>query len=199
MRGLGAVALKCIGVLVMVGSLRLIIPGVALLTGGEGGPPAAITVAVWTVVLAQLLVGLWLVLRGGRLARRWFDDEPVAAAPAPRIVLRLALVILGVVFVALAVADLCGAASSGVLTMWSDYEGSLVAWDWPSALVAAIYPIAQLVVGVLLIVFATTLSRRLWREVSSPFADLSPPAGAAPPLTTTAREEASPAADVPRA
>lgn len=199
MRGLGAVALKCIGVLVMVGSLRLIIPGVALLTGGEGGPPAAITVAVWAVALAQLLVGLWLVLRGGRLARRWFDDEPVAAAPAPRVVLRLALVILGVVFVALAVSGLCGAVSSGVLTMWSDYDGSLVAWDWPSALVAAIYPFAQLVVGVLLIVFATTLSRRLWREVSSPVADLSPPASAAPPLTNAAREEASPTADVPRA
>jgi len=196
-RGLGVVALKCIGVLVMVGALRLVVSTVALSTGGAGRPPVAIALAEWAALLAQFLAGLWLVLRGGELARRWFDDEPLGVALGPRVVLHLALVILGAVFLALAVAGLCGAAAAGVHLIRRGGEGPLVTWEWSRTLVAAVYPLVQLVVGILLIVCAAPLSRRLWRERPPQFAELSPRAEAAPQLPRVPRDGASAAAGAP--
>lgn len=163
MRGLGTVALKCVGVLVMVGAFRL--TEIALmLTLGDEGPPLVITLLAWATALAQFLVGLWLVLRGGRLAARWFDDAPVSVSSGPRVILRLALIILGVVFVALAVTGLLRAVSAAVFLTSSDFLGTEVSWNWVNALLGAIYPLAQLVAGILLIAYSPRLSRRLWRE-----------------------------------
>ena len=191
MRGLGTIALKCAGVLVMVGTLRVI--QIAVLWSLDGpGSPLVVTLLAWAAVLAQLLVGLWLVLRSGKLAARWFDYSPLDVRPDPRTVLRLALLVVGVVFVALAVPGLCQAAAYGVVESSSgDMSGTAtqVSWDWINALHGVIYPLAQLIVGVLLIAFSERLSRRLWHEVPTPVADSGSLAGASP-QSTAAPEEA---------
>jgi hypothetical protein len=193
-RGLVAIALRCIGVVVMIAALRFVVTALVLTTPGVG-PPSTVAFALWAIALVQVLFGLWLLLRGGRLAERWL----LAPALGPRVILRLALVILGVVFVALAITGLAEALSSGVITIWRDYEGSLIVWQWATVVVEATVPLTQLVVGGLLIIFSTRLSRVLWREAPAPFAEIGPRAGAAPPLTMPPSAEASPTADVPRA
>jgi hypothetical protein len=198
-RGLVAIALKCIGVVVMIAALRFAVTALVLTSLDGAGPPATIALVLWAIFLVQVLFGLWLLLRGGRLAERWLPDTPLAPALGPRVIVRLSLVILGVVFVALAITGLVEALSSGVITIWRDYEGSLIVWQWAAVAVEAAAPLAQLVAGGLLIAFSTRLSRVLWREAPAPFAEISPQAGAAPPLTVPPRAESSPTADVPRA
>jgi hypothetical protein len=198
-RGLVTIALKCIGVVVMIAALRFVVAALVLTSLDGVGQPVSIAFALWAIALAQVLFGLWLLLRAGRLAERWLPDTPLAPALAPRVILRLALVILGVVFVALAITGLAEAFSSGVITIWRDYEGSLIVWQWAAVVVEAAAPLTQLVVGGLLIAFSTRLSRVLWHEVPTPFAELSPRAGAAPPLTMPPSAESSPTVDVPRA
>jgi hypothetical protein len=189
MRGLGALALRCVGLLVMVGTLRLVEIALWMSVGDESAP-RAVALLAWGTALAQLLLGLWLMLRGGRLAARWFEDAPVSVSSAPRLLLRLAVLVVGVVFVALAIPGLCGALGSGIIVSSSGgdtYETVTdLSWDWKMALVSALYPLAQLVVGVLLIVLSERLSRRLWREPvpapteRDPLPDATPPPTAAP-------------------
>ena len=191
MRGLGTIALKCVGVLVMVGTLRLIQTAVLWSFDGPGSS-LVVTLLAWATALAQLLVGLWLVLRSGELAARWFDDSPMDVRPDPRTVLRLALLVVGVVFVSLAVPGLCEAAAYGVVESSSgDMLGTVtqVSWDWINALHGVIYPLAQLIVGVLLIAFSERLSRRLWHEAPTPVADSGSLAGTSP-QSTAAPDEA---------
>ena len=107
----------------------------------------------------------------------------------PRVVLRLALVILGVTLVVLGVTGLFGAVATGILTM-PDVYGSPTFWSWDVALTAAIYPITELVAGVVLIAFSVRLARVLWRQAPSGPAELAPRAEAAPPLASPQREEA---------
>jgi hypothetical protein len=154
-----------------------------------GDRPAPVVVIAWATVAIALLIGLWLLVRGGRLAARWFDDPPLGVSFGPRVVLRLALVVLGVTFVALGVTGLFGAVASGILT-WPDVYGSPTHWMWQVALTAAIYPVAELVAGVVLIAYSVRLARVLWRQAPSGPAELAPRAEAAPPLAQPQREEA---------
>ncbi len=181
MRGLAAVALKCVGLFVMVGALGLI--QTAMLWSLEGpDSPLVVTLLAWATVLVQLLVGLALVLWGGRLAARWFDDSPPGSPPQARIVLRLALLVAGVVLVALAVPGLCQAATYGVVESSSgDGFGmtTQVSWHWINWLHGGVYPLVELGVGLLLVFFSERLSRRLWRDEAAAPAP-QPPAAASP-------------------
>lgn len=172
MRGLGAIAVKCVGVFVMVGALGLI--QTAILWTLEGPDlPLVVTLLAWATVLVQLIVGLALVLWGGRLAARWFDDVPLGVQPQARIVLRLALLVAGVVLVAVAVPGLCQAATYGVVESSSgDGFGmtTQISWDWTNWLHGVVYPLIELIVGLLLVVFSERLSRRLWQDVPAPSA-----------------------------
>jgi uncharacterized membrane protein len=176
----------------MVGTLGLV--QTAVLWSFEGpGSPLVVTLLAWATALAQLLVGLWLVLRSGKLATRWFDDSAMDVRPDPRTVLRLALLVVGVVFVALAVPGLCQAAVYGVVESSSgDTLGTVtqVSWDWINALHGVIYPLAQLIVGILLLAFSGRLSRRLWRWAPTPVADSSDSLAGASPQSTAAPDEA---------
>jgi hypothetical protein len=199
-RGLVTIALKCIGVVVMIATLRFVVTAIVLTSGDDVWPPATIVYALWAIALAQFFFGLWLLLRAGRHTERWLDDAPLAPTLKPRVILRLALIILGVVLIALAITGFVEALSSGVITIWGgDYGDSLVVWQWAAVLVGAAAPLAQLVVGGLLIAFSTRLSRALWREPSAPFAEIGPQAGAPPPLSMSPRDELSSTADAPRA
>jgi preprotein translocase subunit Sec61beta len=181
-RGLGAIAVKCVGVFVLVGSLHFVETALVFSTGGGDLAPRVVVLITWACALVQVLVGLALVLWAGRLAGRWFDDSPVAAPAAPRIVLRLALLVAGVVLVALAVPGLLQAATYGVVESSSgDGFGmtTQVSWDWINWLHGGVYPLVELVVGLLLVIFSERLSRRLWRdEAATPAA--KPPAVAPP-------------------
>jgi hypothetical protein len=189
-RGLGTIALKCVGVFVMVGTLGLI--QTAVLWSFEGpGSSMLDTLLPWAAALAQFLVGLWLVLRSGKLAARWFDDSPMDVQPEPRTVLRLALLVAGVVLVALAVPGLCQAATYGLVESSSgDMPGTMtqVSWDWINWLHGGVYPLVELVVGVLLVAFSERLSRRLWRDAPAPSAGQGLPEGV--PQSSVSPDEA---------
>ena len=187
MRTLGSIALRCVGVLAIVGAMRLV--QFAALMTFAGDRPIPVVVVAWATVAVSLLLGLWLLLRGGRLAARWFDDPPLGVPFGPRVVLRLALVVLGVTLVALGVTGLFGAVATGILTM-PDVYGSPTYWSWDVALAAAIYPVAELVAGAVLIALSARLARILWRQAPSGPAELAPPTEAAPPLALPQREEA---------
>ena len=171
MRTLGSVALRCVGVLAIVGAMRLV--QFAALVTFAGDRPAPAYVVAWATVAVDLLLGLWLLVRGGRLAARWFDDPPLGVPFGPRVVLRLALVILGVTLAVLGVTGLFGAVATGILTM-PDVYGSPTFWSWDVARTAAIHPIAELVAGVVLIAFSVRLARVLWRQAPSGPAELAP-------------------------
>jgi hypothetical protein len=165
-RGLATIAIKCVGVFVMVATLGLVQTAVMWTFAGPGTIWVN-TLFVWAAALAQLLVGLALVLRGGKLAARWFDDSPLGSPPQAPVLLRLALLVAGVVLVALAVPGLCQTATYGVVESSSgDGLGmtTQVSWDWLNWLHGGVYPLVELVVGVLLVAFSERLSRRLWRE-----------------------------------
>ena len=183
MRGLGTIALKCVGLLVMVGSLHFVETALVFSTGGGDLAPRVVVLITWVCALVQVLIGLWLVLRAGRLAVRWFDDSPVEVPPAPRALLRLALIISGVVLVALAVPGLFQAATYGVVESSSgDPSGGMstqLSWDWINWLHGGVYPLVELVVGLLLVIFSERLSRRLWRDEAAVPAP-EPPAATSP-------------------
>ena len=183
MRGLGTIALKCADVLVMVGSLHFVETALVFSMGGGDLAPRVVVLLTWACALAQVLIGLWLVLRADRLAVRWFDDSPVAAPAAPRTLLRLALIISGVVLVALAIPGLFQAATYGIVESSSgDPLGGMstqVSWDWINWLHGGVYPLVELVVGLLLVIFSERLSRRLWRDEAAAAAP-EPPAAASP-------------------
>ena len=171
MRGLGTIALKCVGVLVMVGSLHFVETALVFsIGGGDLAAPRGVVLLTWAGALVQVLIGLWLVLRAGRLAVRWFDDSPVAVPAAPHALLRLALIISGVVLVALAIPGLVQAATYGIVESSSgDPSGGMstqLSWDWINWLHGGVYPLVELVVGLLLVIFSKRLSRRLWRDAA---------------------------------
>jgi hypothetical protein len=164
--GLGTIVIKCVGVFVMVGAIGRL--QTAILWSVEASESTLIVKLLpWVTALAQLLVGLALVLWGGRIAGRWSDDSPSVSPPAARVVLRLALLVAGVVLIALAIPGFCQSAAYGVLESWSD-DGfratTRLSWHWIDWLRAGVYPLVELVVGVLLVAFSERLSRLLWRD-----------------------------------
>jgi hypothetical protein len=185
-RSLGAIALTCVGVLVMVATLRLIQTAVLLSSGGVGAP-LIVAVVAWLTVVAEFVVGLWLVCRRNALATRWFEESSYQITLGPRPLLRLALIVVGVVFVALAIPGLVQTIATGVVqSTGSDFEGVQLSWDWGNFVPAILYPLAQLVVGALLLIFSERLARRFW-----PVSDV-PVAGEAHPGRTDETPVAQP-------
>ena len=176
MRSLSAIAFAVVGVLVLVGALRLLQVALAVSVGGLGPTPHGVLIVLWLSFAATVCIGFWLILKRRWLATRLFDDSSSEIAIEPRIALRLTLVIIGVAFIASAVPGLLGAVASGVVESSGGSDGfttTSVSWDWVTIVLSAVYPFAQLVVGGLLLAFSERLAHRLWPGGSSAPAAMS--------------------------
>ncbi len=180
MRGLGAVALVCVGLVVLVGALDLVQFALMMSSEAYGTAPGALSLVLfWLPVAAAVAVGLWLIRKRHALAARWFDDSPPEITVRPRDLLRVALIVLGVVFVARAIPGLLSAVANGIRFSTEDWGGvseSQISWVWVNGLLSIIPPLAQLVVGVLLVAYSDRLAGRLWAPGDKPAVPMADPA-----------------------
>jgi hypothetical protein len=170
MRSLGSVLLACVGVLVMASSLRLV--QLAMIDSlGFSSTSRVLWVLLWVPVVAAIVVGAWLIRKRDTLAARWFDESPAVVELDATSLLRVALTIIGVVFIALAIPGFFSAVASGFTrysySNESGGETTQVSWDWINSLLSCIYPLVHLVVGVALLTVSKRLARRLWPDDAS--------------------------------
>jgi hypothetical protein len=166
LRSLGAIALTCVGVLVLVGTLDLMEFALTVSSGTFGGSGVTVlwSVLAWLAVAVTIAIGVGLVRKRHALASRWFDDSPPPVAIDPESVLRLALIILGVVQVTRAIPALVSVIPSG-FEQSSDLHWS---WAWGHSLLYSIAPLAHLVIGGLLLAYSQRLAHRLWTPTDEP-------------------------------
>ena len=196
MRSLGAIALVCIGLAVLSGALSMVQFAVLMSSGVFDSSSAPLyVVLVWLPVVAAVAAGIVLIRKRHELAARWFDDSPAPLAMEPRTVLHLAFVVIGVVLAARAIPDLLSGIAHGVNFSTEDfgYAGSVTHWSWVwgDALISSVLPLAELVVGGLLVAYSGRLADRLWSPQNRLAASQSASADAACPecgATTVAPE-----------
>ena len=163
MRRLGAIALVCVGIMVMASMGYPLQWALALSsTSGWGTLPVALS---WIPIVAAIAVGLGLILARHALAARWFDDSDSAIDTDPGTLLRLGLLVVGVVLIARGIPALIAGVTSGLVTSFGGPDGGFrphEVWRWSRTLTASAGPAAQLVAGALLLASSTRLADRLW-------------------------------------
>ena len=120
---------------------------------------------MWIPIVAAVAVGLWLIRKRHALAARWFDESEATIDSDPRTLLRLGLLVIGAVLIARGIPALIAGVTSGVVTGWYGSDngtGTYTAWMWSRALTSSAGPVVELVVGALLLAYATRLAGRLW-------------------------------------
>jgi hypothetical protein len=160
---LGAVALVFLGLFVLFRMLEMAQGALMFYSIAPSSSPSVLLVLVWLPVAVAAAGGMWLIRKRQALATRWFDDTSPAVAFKPTSVLHLAFIIVGVVFVALAVSGLLSAVL-GAIVWFGDED---MAPGWRGGLIDATYPLGFLVVGILLIGLSGHVSRRLWPPTAS--------------------------------
>jgi len=172
LRSLGAIALVVAGIMVMASMGYPLQWALALSsTSGWGTLPVALS---WIPIVAAIAVRLGLILARHALAARWFDDSESAIDTDPRTLLRLGLLVVGVVLVARGIPALIAGVTSGIVTGWYGNDngtGTYTAWMWSRALTHSAGPVAELVVGALVLANAARLADRLWGPRGRPDPD----------------------------
>jgi hypothetical protein len=171
LRSLGSVLLVCTGVIVMASSLTFVQYALAFGYGYWSPTHGLFWVLFWLPTVLAIAAGVVLIRKRDSLAARWFDESPVLADLGVTSLLRLALVIVGVVFVARAIPSFFWALTSGIsrysTSNESGGETTGVTWDWINALLGTIYPFVQLIVGITLVAVSKRLADRLCPDEAS--------------------------------
>jgi hypothetical protein len=138
------------------------------------GVPTLPQVLMWIPVVAAVAVGVWLIRWRHALAARWFHDSESAIDSDPRTLLRLGLLVIGIVLIARGIPALISGVTSGVVTEWGGLDngiGTHITWIWTRALTSSAGPVVELVVGALVLAYATRLADRLWGPRGRPDPD----------------------------
>ena len=174
MRSLGAIALVVAGIMVMASMLSSLQNAVLWASMQYSGIGTLPQILAWIPVVAAVAIGLWLIRKRHALAARWFHDSESAIDSDPRTLLRLGLLVVGVVLVARGIPALIAGVTSGIVTGWYGNDngtGTYTAWMWSRALTHSAGPVAELVVGALVLAYAARLADRLWGPRGRPDPD----------------------------
>jgi preprotein translocase subunit Sec61beta len=166
---IGSLALVLIGIWVLTQALLLLGYPLNLALYGSGGDVRRLVAVPVSLLpaLAIALLGVWLIARRRQLSARWFDDDGPEVRLDGRSLLRVGLLLIGVSAFVAGVMALLSAGMRFVLYAEPPAElgaGEVLRGLAPELVVGA----AGIVIGLLLIVAARPLSRRLWSGGGTP-------------------------------
>jgi len=162
------------GIMVMASMFSTLQMALVLSVVPGSGLDSLSQVLTWIPVVTAVAIGLWLIRKRHALAARWFHDSESAIDSDPRTLLRLGLLVVGVVLVARGIPALIAGVTSGIVTGWYGNDngtGTYTAWMWSRALTHSAGPVAELVVGALVLAYAARLADRLWGPRGRPDPD----------------------------